>query len=627
MSQYRQLAEMEIAKLTVYGCSATNWKQIRVAENFSADFFQNVHFSGDIQLGTYHKVFELAGGLQKHAGIFNVVLHNCSIGDDVYINNVKNYIANMRIDDGAYIENTDLIVTEGEQGFGNGTQVAAMIESGGREVTITDNLSAPMAYMMAFYRHDAALVSELALQTQAYVQAKRSERGFVGKNVRILNCGSIKNMHIGEAAVLEGVTLLNNGTLVSNADAPVVVGAGVQAEHFIIQSGSSVTEAAMLTRCFVGQGCVIGKQFSAIDSLFFANCQGLHGEAISIFAGPYTVSHHKSTLMLTALYSFMNAGSGSNFSNHMYKLGPVHQGVTERGVKTSSGSYVMWPARIGAFSVVLGKHKGNPDLSNLPFSYLIENEGESQLSPGINLHSAGTIRDVEKWPKRDLRKGTKTDPVHFDFLSPYTISKVLKGIDILKELQQQMDAAAGFVWYQNCKLKKAAIRKGIDLYEMAVDSYLAEVFVRNGFVAVSNSGAGDWVDMAGLFAPKNEIDLLCEKIVREHLFLNEIGEEFTRIFDAFAQYSLGFANAVVEIRYGKAVAELSDEEKTRLLEKGKKADAYFNDLILRDAKKEFSSVAKTGFGIDGDEETRNADFAATRGTVDTHPFIVERTNN
>ena len=88
----------------------------------------------------------------------------------------------------------------------------------------------------------------------------------------------------------------------------------------------------------------------------------------------------------------------------MYKLGPVHQGVTERGVKTSSDSYIMWPARIGAFTVVLGRHKGNPDISDLPFSYLMENDGESTLLPGINLHSAGTIRDVQKWPKRDLRK-------------------------------------------------------------------------------------------------------------------------------------------------------------------------------------------------------------------------------
>ena len=30
----------------------------------------------------------------------------------------------------------------------------------------------------------------------------------------------------------------------------------------------------------------------------------------------------------------------------MYKLGPIHQGILERGAKTSSDSYILWPSRI-----------------------------------------------------------------------------------------------------------------------------------------------------------------------------------------------------------------------------------------------------------------------------------------
>ena len=58
------------------------------------------------------------------------------------------------------------------------------------------------------------------------------------------------------------------------------------------------------------------------------------------FAGPYKVTHHKSTLLIAGMFSFMNAGSGSNQSNHMYKLGPIHQGTLERGAKTTSDSYI-----------------------------------------------------------------------------------------------------------------------------------------------------------------------------------------------------------------------------------------------------------------------------------------------
>ena len=118
-------------------------------------------------------------------------------------------------------------------------------------------------------------------------------------------------------------------------------------------------------------------------SLFFSNCQGENGEACAIFAGPFTVTHHKSTLLIAGMFSFMNAGSGSNQSNHMYKLGPIHQGTMERGAKTTSDSYILWPARVGAFSLVMGRHVNHADTSNLPFSYLIEQRNTTYLVPGV----------------------------------------------------------------------------------------------------------------------------------------------------------------------------------------------------------------------------------------------------
>ena len=35
------------------------------------------------------------------------------------------------------------------------------------------------------------------------------------------------------------------------------------------------------------------------------------------------------------------------------RLGPIHQGTLERGAKTTSDSYILWPARVGAFSLVM----------------------------------------------------------------------------------------------------------------------------------------------------------------------------------------------------------------------------------------------------------------------------------
>jgi len=640
MTNYRNLSDKEIATLTVYGCSADNWTDVKVSEAFSPTYISNVHFSGNVFLGTYNSVFYLAGGVKKHAGIYNCQLHNCIVGNDVFIDKIHNYIANYSIGDGSYIENVNVILTEGESTFGNGVSVPVMIEAGGRELRIFNHLSAQLAYILTFYRYNIDAIDALNKEIDLYCISQKSDKGSIGNNVRIVNCKSIKNVRIGNFAQVEGASCLENGSIISNQQSPVNIGSDVQCTNFIINAGTTVSEAALISNCFIGEACLISKQFSALDSLFFANCQGLHGEAVSIFAGPYTITHHKSTLMLTALYSFMNAGSGSNFSNHMYKLGPVHQGITERGVKTSSDSYIMWPAKIGAFTVVLGRHKGNPDISDLPFSYLIESDGESHLLPGINLHSAGTLRDIQKWPKRDNRLGeNKLDLINFDFLSPYTLSNVLKGIEILTGMIQNMDQTNTFVWYQNCKIKRSSLKKGIELYEMAINQFVGEKVIEringqgiNDITSLTKSLStsstildDNWVDMAGLIAPKMEVEKLLYRILKKEITLQIFSTELVILHNNYSQFSWNWAKNILEKKYGDNLYDT--ESLITIVENWKNSTLTFNDLILRDAKKEFNSISKIGFGLDGNVTEKQLDFELVRGNYSNNLFVKEILSN
>ena len=199
----------------------------------------------------------------------------------------------------------------------------------------------------------------------AYVEGVKSDVGTIGQDVTIADAGYIKNVRIGDFCKIEGAARLKNGSINSNQADPVHVGVGVVGDDFIICSGSSVEDGVTFSRCFIGQACRLGHNYSASDSLFFSNCQGENGEACAIFAGPYTVTHHKSTLLIAGMFSFMNAGSGSNQSNHLYKLGPIHHGKMERGAKTASDSYILWPAKVGAFSLVMGRHVNHQDTSDL----------------------------------------------------------------------------------------------------------------------------------------------------------------------------------------------------------------------------------------------------------------------
>jgi len=638
MTNYRALSEKEIATLTVYGCSAENWKNVQVTEDFSPAFISNVHFSGTAFLGTYQKVFELSGGVKKHAGIYNCVLHNCIVGNDVFIDEIHNYIANYDIHEGSYIENVNLLVVDGHSTFGNGVKVPVMNEGGGREIPIFDYLSAPLAYILTLYRHRPTLIHNLQKLIDQYSQTLKSDIGTIGKKVRIVNCGSIKNVRIGDFATLEGASLLENGTINSNEYAPVIIGSGVKCTDFILSSGVSISDSTLISRCFVGQGCIMGKHYSALDSLFFSNCQGMHGEATAIFAGPYTVSHHKSSLLIAGMFSFLNAGSGSNQSNHMYKLGPIHQGICERGAKTTSDSYLLWPAKIGAFTLVMGRHIKHSDTSDLPFSYLIENATESYLVPAVNLGSVGTIRDAQKWPKRDSRTDIrKLDPINYNLLSPYTIQKMMKGVEVLKSLQLISGETTEVFTYQNCNIRNSSLVKGIDLYKIVITKFLGNSLVNRleetGFETIQEvrqqlkpgtiKGLGEWIDLSGLIAPKNEIDILLNIIEKEPITLDEIQSKFETMHQEYYNYEWTWAIQKLEEYWQKTIDEITTEDIINLVENWKKSVVTLDQLIYNDAKKEFDLNSRTGFGVDGNEEQKEQDFESVRGSFESNTFVKE----
>lgn len=642
MTNYRSLTEKEIATLTVYGCSAESWQNVLVAEDFSPAYITNVHFSGNVHLGTFSKIFDLPGGLKKHAGLNNCMLHNCIIGNDVYIDKIDNYIANYSIGDGSYIENVNLILVDGVSSFGNGVKVPVMNEGGGREIPIFDFLSAPLAYVLTLYRHRPQLIQNLQKRIDNYATAQQSATGSIGVNVKIVNCGSIKNVRIGDHALIEGASLLENGSVNSNAEAPVVIGSGVKCKDFILSSGVSVTDSTLISKCFIGQGCIMAKHYSALDSLFFSNCQGMHGEATAIFAGPYTVSHHKSTLLIAGMFSFLNAGSGSNQSNHMYKLGPIHQGICERGSKTTSDSYLLWPAKIGAFTLVMGRHYKHSDTSDLPFSYLIENASESYLVPGVNLRSVGTIRDAQKWPKRDNRKDSqKLDPINFNLLSPYTIQKMIRGVEVLKNLQKISGETTEVYNLQNCHIRNSSVRNGIELYNIAINKFLGNSLisrlrekefknideVRAQLKPQTHKGSGEWVDLSGLIAPKNACEELLNSIEQNTLTLDEIQKSLNDIHKEYYNYEWTWAKEKLEERWGKSIDEVTYEDIISMVEIWKESVVKLDKLIYDDAKKEFNLNSRTGFGVDGDEARKDQDFESVRGSFENNPFVLEVLNH
>lgn len=636
-NNYRSLTENEIIQLKQQSCLADDWGKVEVAPDFSAEYIHHTRFSGQVRLGLFTGEFTLDGGIRKHAGLRHVTLHNVTVGDNCCIENIQNYIANYHIGDNTFIENVDIILVDGTTRFGNGVEAAVLNETGGREVLINDKLSAHQAYIMALYRHRPRLTNRMREITEFYANKHASDTGTIGSHVMIINTGSIRNVRIGDYCHIEGTCRLVNGSINSNEKAPVHIGYGVMCDDFIISSGSHVDDGTILSRCFVGQACQLGHNYSASDSLFFSNCQGENGEACAIFAGPFTVTHHKSTLLIAGMFSFMNAGSGSNQSNHMYKLGPIHQGTMERGAKTTSDSYILWPARVGAFSLVMGRHVNNADTSNLPFSYLIEEGNTTYLVPGVNLRSVGTIRDAQKWPKRDKRKDdNKLDYINYNLLSPYTIQKMFKGREILSELKRVCGETSEIYYYQSARIRNSSLKNGIKFYEIAIHKFLGNSIIKRleGIEFKNNEeirqrlkpdtavGSGEWVDVSGLIAPKSEIDhLLCGIESGEINRLKDINARFNTMHENYYTYEWTWAYDKIREFYGLNPEEITAGDVIEIVEKWKKAVIGLDEMVYADAKKEFSLSSMTGFGADGTRTEMKLDFESVRGDFESNPFV------
>ena len=633
---YRSLTSVEIAQLEAQGCSATNWADVEVASEFEARYVHNARFSGHNRLGVFRREIAMPGGLKVHSGIYNATLHNCEVGDDAHLYNIHNYIANYHIGANTCIENVNAILVDGKTTFGNGVRVPVMNEGGGREIPIFNELSASLAYILTLYRHRPKMIHALEQMIDAYAEAQASDHGYIGDNVRILNCGSIKNVRVGDYAELVGVSRLKNGTINSNETAPVRLGSGVKCIDFILASGVEIGDSTLVDKCFVGQGTIFDKHYSAGESLFFSNCQGMHGEACAIFAGPYTVTHHKSTLLIAGMFSFMNAGSGSNQSNHMYKLGPIHQGMAERGSKTTSDSYLLWPSKIGAFSLVMGRHTHHADTSDLPFSYLIENNAESFIVPGANLRTVGTIRDAQKWPKRDNRKDPhKLDQINFNLLSPYTVQKMWRGREVLNELVALSGENTEVYGYRNCKIRNSSLKHGVELYTIGIQKFLGNSLIsrleqkewhtldelRAALCPDSKAGSGDWVDLAGLIAPRGEVTSLLDDIEKGELNLEEVQERLINIHAHYYSYEWTWALEHLEQVWGCSAEEVTMEQICRSVIEWQEAVVNLDRMVYSDARKEFDLNSQTGFGVDGDRSQAKADFEEVRGSFESNSFV------
>lgn len=589
MYDYRLLSDEEIGILEENGCTAEDWTSLNVDYDFNPAFIRNVRFYGTVNLGVFEKNIEVTNGFMKHSGISNATLRNVTIGDNCLIENVGCYINNYVIGDECCICNVATMETTAEATFGEGNTISVLNEAGNGNVVLFRGLTANIAALMVAHPDDKDLSAALKTMARNDISQRLADRGTIGNRVRITNTTEITNTNIDDNCEVNGACRLSDCTLAAAPDDSVYIGSGVICENSIIADGSSVLNSAKIFNCYVGEACQITNGFTAESSLFFANTYMANGEACAAFCGPFSASHHKSSLLIGCMTSFYNAGSCTNFSNHAYKMGPVHYGTLERGSKTSSGSHTLLPATIGAFSMCMGKISGHPDTRRLPFSYIIGTGRDTVLVPGKNIATVGLYRDISKWPRRDVRmESAKNTLINYDWLSPFTINEIMEGREELGRLLRIQGEAAAVYEYEGCKISGKSLRRGLRLYDMAVELFIGEVLMSHDLDdRCAASGAGGWSDLSGLLLPSSEVERVIEKIKLGIIStVNDLTEVFVAYNDMYGEYLWTFTVSLIKYYLGKD--ELTEDDLSEMRERGKAAREAWLDEIRRDAEKEFS---------------------------------------
>ncbi|WPC23925.1 DUF4954 family protein [Brachyspira hyodysenteriae] len=631
---FRNLTSEEINFLKSQGCSSQSWEKILI-KNVDLSRIKDVQFHGKIKINSLNGMVKYHKKVKLLASINRATLINVYINGNVYINNVGRFIENYKIENGVIIENAGSIYMEGKSSFGNGVETSPIMESNGRSVKIFYRLNSHIAYLVSMYRHETLMREKINSMIDEYTKQKTRRFGKIKKYAKIINARLIKNSLIDPYATIENTDEINNTTVISTKECPSYIGTSVILTDSIVLKGAHIVDGTVIKKAFIGEGVKLGRQFSCEDSLLFANCEGEHGEMFSIFAGPYTVTHHKATLLIASHFSFFNAGSGTNQSNHMYKLGPYHHGFMERGCKTGSNSYILWPSHIGAFSTVIGAHYDNVDTSDFPFSYITEHGyHQTRLIPALNLFGVGLSRDENKWRERDRRKGDKKDLIIFNVFSPYTVSKMINSEKILEEIKNERNNNNGdFLTYKNMIIKISSLDKYSKRYSIAIDLYLHNKILsyiensKNIDEIIKNLNYDEnsifekWVDIGGLICAKQRIDNIIKDLENDKISdVKSLTERFEDIYNLYLEDEKSWVMNTIKSRYNIKDIDKETIKKLLINHISLLEEAY--NIFYKDVEKEYDASKMVSSGID-DKSVMEKDFEAVRGTVNDNTFVIK----
>ena len=135
-------------------------------------------------------------------------------------------------------------------------------------------------------------------------------------------------------------------------------------------------------------------------------------------------------------------------------------------------------------------------------------------------------------------------------------------------------------------------------------------------------GKGSWVDLSGMICPYEVLNQLLDSIeTNEVTTLEEVSSALKMMHDNYYNYEWTWCVDVLEEFYKKPIGEFTSDDIVIIVEKWRKSVLEIDQFLYEDAKKEFSMIKKTGFGVDGQKGDQELDFAEVRGEFEQNETV------
>lgn len=459
---YRSLHTAEILAMEENRVRAVDgWERVYVPVDFNQYDIKrmfNVRLYGWVTLGTLRGDAALGAGerpLESH--IHNTTLRDVVLGDDVLMENntlVERYVVGSR----AIITHNRELTAERGTSFGLGVSIPVGPETGGREVRAYPEMLLGDVARLTRSRGDKDFQQEYAAEHARYVEAARSDFGFIGSAAVVSGVGNAKNLFLGDGVILADVPEAENVVALSEAARGTRLVGADRLYNAIIQTGVRVGSGAVVIGTSAENGALLLEHSHVEngamvkDSVVAPNSGVERGELTSSLLGPFVGMHHSSLVIGVDWAEGMgNVGAEAAIgSNHTSRQPDQELRAGEGtffGLNSSysfSGNYTAAPYTIFAKGV-----SALPQRMQMPFSLIqkptVQIPGLSpelmEISPNWvwSDNAYMPMRNEGKYASRDkaekhLLGRDELQRYPYEILRPSVVNPMVRARDALAEL-------------------------------------------------------------------------------------------------------------------------------------------------------------------------------------------------